>query len=66
MLVDNIGLANFLGKSGYDMLISIGYPVNDIQRLFNDGNTFKLVIFPINGDNIRLATWENISFLSEV
>ena len=64
MLVDGTGLANFIGKTGYEMLISVGYPADDIARYVNGGTKFKLVVFPAGGA-VKLATWDNVISVAE-
>ena len=59
MLVDETGLASMLGKSGYDMLITIGYEPDYIRHKIDQGNQFKLVVFPTGGA-AQLATWDNM------
>lgn len=59
MLMGPDGLQKLLGKSGYDMLIEIGYEKNYIVRKVKDENCqFKLVVFGDNGP-AKLATWDN-------
>ena len=59
MLVDPDGLSNMLGKTGYEMLIEIGYEPDYLEYKIKEGNQFKLVIFP-DGEAAKLATWDNL------
>ncbi|MCX6744865.1 MAG: hypothetical protein NTX82_05055 [Candidatus Parcubacteria bacterium] len=59
MLVDPDGLAKLLGKSGYDMLIEVGYQPDYLEHKVKEGNQFKLAVFP-EGGAAQLATWDNI------
>lgn len=59
MLIGEDGLENILGKTGYEMLVAIGYEKDYIQRKVNEGNKFKLVVFE-EGSQAMLATWENL------
>lgn len=57
-LVGEDGLAELQGKTGYEMLLAIGYPIEYIEYLLNTGFRFKLVLFT-NEAPIALATWDN-------
>ena len=59
MPMDETGLETLLGKSGYEMLVAIGYEEDYIRHKVEDGNDFKLVIFPA-GEDAKLATWGNV------
>ena len=59
LLVGPDGLENLLGKTGYDMLIEIGYDKDYLVRKVKEGNEFKLVVFP-EGGPAKLATWDNV------
>ena len=59
MLMGSDGLEKLLGKTGYDMLVEIGYEPDYIERKVNEGNQFKLVVFPDNGP-AKIATWDNL------
>lgn len=56
---DESGLESLLGKSGYEMLIAIGYPADYIEQLVGKGKKFKLVVFPEGKDSVP-ATWMNV------
>jgi len=58
--VDSKGLQDLLGKSGYEMLITVGYDIPSIaQKVVDEGCQFKLVVFP-EGTDALLGTWENV------
>ena len=59
MLVDPDGLQGLLGKTGYDMLITVGYEPSYLKHKVQEGNRFKLVVFP-EGGAAQLATWEYV------
>lgn len=59
MLMGPDGLEKLLGKTGYDMLVEIGYETDYIQRKVDEGNEFKLVTFEEGGE-AKLATWDNV------
>ena len=59
MLVDPDGLQGLLGKTGYDMLITVGYEPGYLEHKVQEGNRFKLVVFP-EGGAAQLATWDNM------
>lgn len=56
---DESGLKGLLGKTGYEMLIEIGYPADYIGALLDKGKKFKLVVFPAGKDAVT-ATWMNV------
>jgi hypothetical protein len=56
---DESGLETLLGKTGREMLISIGYPPDYIEQLVSKGKKFKLVVFPAGTDAVT-ATWMNV------
>lgn len=58
MLVDPDGLTQMLGKTGYQMLIEVGYEPDYLDHKVAEGNQFKLVVFP-EGGAAQLATWDN-------
>jgi nicotinamidase-related amidase len=58
MLMGSDGLAKLLGRTGYDMLVEIGYEPEYIVHKVNQGNQFKLVVFG-EGGAAKLATWQN-------
>jgi len=47
------------GKTGYEMLLSIGYSREYITHLLDKGYSFKLVIFPEH-QTAKPATWDNV------
>ena len=60
MLMGPDGLEKLPGKTGYEMLIEIGYAADYITRkVVDEGNAFKLVVFP-EGGPAKLATWDNV------
>lgn len=59
MLVDPDGLAVLPGKTGYEMLITLGYEPDYLEHKVNEGNRFKLVVFG-EGGAAKLATWDNV------
>jgi hypothetical protein len=65
MLLGPDGLQSLLGKTGEEMLIEIGYEKDYIKRKVDEGNSFKLVIFP-EGDEAGKAYWfEVLRFVSK-
>ena len=56
---DETGLEGLLGKSGYEMLIAIGYPADYTEQLVKKGKKFKLVVFPAGKDAVP-ASWMNV------
>ncbi len=60
LLMGPDGLQSLLGKSGYDMLIEIGYePSYIIRKVHAEGCQFKLVVFG-EGGAAKPATWTNV------
>lgn len=60
MLMGPDGLEKITGLSGYDSLIEIGYEADYIVRkVVDEGNQFKLVVFPEGGEAL-LASWDNV------
>ncbi|HDZ17473.1 hypothetical protein LCGC14_1968110 [marine sediment metagenome] len=59
MLMGADGLEKLLGKSGYEVLITIGYMLDYIEYKVKSGFQFKLVIFN-EGEIAKLATWDNV------
>ncbi|MFC1644857.1 hypothetical protein ACFL08_02430 [Patescibacteria group bacterium] len=60
MLMGPDGLEKIIGKSGYESLVEIGYESDYIVRkVADEGNQFKLVVFPEGGEAL-LATWDNV------
>lgn len=58
MLMDADGLARLFGKSGYKILIEIGYRADYIQQKLDAGNAFKLAVFP--AEAAYLADWDGV------
>ena len=63
MLMGPDGLESLLGKTGYDMLVEIGYEPDYIVRKVEEGNQFKLVVFA-EGGAAQLATWDNVALVA--
>jgi nicotinamidase-related amidase len=60
MLMGPDGLQKLIGKTGYEMLIEIGYEKDYIIRKVRDeGCKFKLVVFG-EGGPAKFATWGNV------
>lgn len=59
MLMGPDGLTKIMGKSGYEMLVAIGYEPEYLEHKVNEGNLFKLVVFP-EGGAAKIATWDNV------
>jgi hypothetical protein len=62
MTMGPLGLVSLAGKTGYEMLIEIGYEPDYIVRKVEEGNAFKLLVFKA-GEQARLATWVNVRAL---
>lgn len=62
MFLDSSGLQSFLGLSGYQILIKIGYDAKSIADYLQDGVYFKLVVAPAQS-KILAATWNNLGVL---
>lgn len=60
LLMGPDGLASLCGKSGYEMLVEIGYqPDYIVRKVRDEGCRFKLIVFP-EGGPAKLATWDNV------
>lgn len=59
MLMGPDGLLLLLGKSGYEMLSSIGYTSTYMTQKISEGTKFKLVVFP-ESRKAKPATWINV------
>jgi len=57
-LTDAGGLASMLGKSGYQMLITVGHHPDHIAKQVAAGKTYKIVVFPAS--EAQPATWEGL------
>lgn len=66
MLMAEDGLRSLLGKSGTEILLSIGYEKEYIQYKIKSGNSFKLIVFEKKED-VKLATWDSVAeIVSEI
>ncbi len=59
MLMAADGLSLLPGKSGYEMLLAIGYHPDYIVHKVRAGTQFKLIVFPENDEVAKSATWDN-------
>ncbi len=59
MLVGPDGLQKLIGKTGYDVLVEIGYTQEYLHGIAANGERFNLVVFPFD-EQARLATWDNV------
>jgi len=59
MLMGSDGLEMMPGKSGYEMLTTIGYTKRHIAARLGEGLQFKLAVFP-ESNIARPATWNNM------
>jgi hypothetical protein len=57
-LTDAAGLAKMLGKSGYEMLITVGHHPDHIKKQLSDGKSYKIVVFPAS--SAYDATWDGL------
>ena len=57
-LTDALGLAKMLGKSGYEMLITVGHHPDHIKKQVADGKSYKIVVFPATSSSD--ATWDGL------
>lgn len=64
-LMGSDGLAELVGLDNDRVLVKIGYTADYIERLKKEGYRFKLVVFKSEGDDGRLATWDNVAELAE-
>jgi len=54
--------SGMFGKSGYDMLLQIGYDPKSIEGYVRAGKKFKMVIFELGPDSpVKRATWVNVT-----
>ena len=58
MLTDSQGLGKMLGKTGYQMLITVGHHPDHIKKQLAAGKSYKIVVFPEG--SALLATWDNL------
>jgi hypothetical protein len=58
MLTDSEGLQSLIGKSGYQMLLTIGHHPEHILDKLRNGYSYKLVVFP--STSAILGTGENV------
>lgn len=59
MVMGSDGLQTLLGKSGYEMLVAIGYERAFIAAKIQQGQSFKLIVFEDRG--VLPATWDNVA-----
>ncbi|MBZ0186933.1 MAG: hypothetical protein K8F91_11860 [Candidatus Obscuribacterales bacterium] len=59
MVMGPTGLASLAGKSGFEIVVTIGYPLDYIERKRSQGYRFQLVLFNKPVDSLKLATWKN-------
>jgi nicotinamidase-related amidase len=59
MLMGPDGLSLLPGKSGYEMLVEIGYEPEYIATKLNEGTEFRLAVFN-EGGTAKLANWDNV------
>lgn len=57
-LTDAGGLAQMLGKTGYDMLIKVGHHSDHIKKQVEAGKTYRLVVFPASEGSD--ASWDGL------
>lgn len=57
-LMDSHALLNLRDKTGYEMLIALGYLPDYLKNKVIEGTQFKLLVFRGNGQ-AQLATWDN-------
>ena len=57
---DHETLCSLLGMSHLDMLIKLGHTMEWIRYQLNANKKFKLMIFSVPSDEVKLATWDNI------
>jgi len=57
-LTDAAGLAKMLGKTGYEMLITVGHHPDHIQKQVNAGKSYKIVVFPASSASD--ASWDGL------
>ncbi len=65
MLMGPDGLEMLPGKSGYDMLTTIGYTEHHIAQKLDEGMRFRLAVFP-ESTIARPATWQNMLTLAGI
>lgn len=58
-LTDAAGLAKMLGKSGYEMLITVGHHPDHIKKQLADGKSYRIVVFPAS--SAYDATWSGLA-----
>ncbi|HLD99297.1 MAG: hypothetical protein A2428_16965 [Bdellovibrionales bacterium RIFOXYC1_FULL_54_43] len=62
-LMGSDGLEGLVGMNNDQIFTKIGYTSDYIKRLKNEGYKFKLVVFKSQGDDGKLATWNNVGQL---
>lgn len=60
MVLGPDGLRTLLGKSGYKMLLAIGYDKPYIESKVSGGTQFKLVVFSQQAANAKKAIWSHV------
>lgn len=67
-MIDVSDIKLMLNKKGYDILVNIGYPENDIKDLISKNVKFKLAVISRNDPNIniKVANWDNIIDLMKI
>lgn len=58
-LIGSDGLTMLKDKNGHEILVAIGYPLEYIEQIANQGNQFKLVLFSEH-NGAQIATWHNL------
>ncbi|CAF3604104.1 unnamed protein product [Adineta steineri] len=57
---DHETLRSLLGMSHLEMLIHSGHTIEWIRHQLEGNKKFKLIIFSVPSDEIKLATWDNL------
>lgn len=60
MVLGPSGLQQLLGKSGFEVLVELGFTPADITRKVAAGNKYKLVVFQ-RPDSLRLGSWNGVA-----
>ena len=64
-LMGDDGLEKLIGLRSDQIFEKIGYTHEYVERLKKEGYRFKVVMFKSKGDDVRLATWDNVANLVE-
>ncbi len=59
-VINHETLRSLLGMSHLDMLINSGHSVDWIRYQLKGNRKFKLIIFSVPSDEVKLATWDNL------